>query len=56
MSHFWYFPAGQIVMDAVKEGAVLKNCRLVDEAPTFAAALGFTMEGTDGRVLHEILK
>ena len=41
---------------SIKEGAVLKNCRLVDEAPTFAAALGFTMEGTDGRVLHEILK
>lgn len=33
---------------SIKEGAVLKNCRLVDEAPTFAAALGFTM-GRDRR-------
>lgn len=38
----------------IKPGAVLSNARLVDEAPTFAHALGLTMEHTDGRVLEEL--
>lgn len=41
---------------SIREGTVLESCRLVDEAPTFAEALGIRMKGTDGRVVHEILK
>ena len=38
----------------MKPGVVLKNASLVDEAPTFAHALGFEMENTDGRCLTEL--
>lgn len=38
----------------IRPGVVLKNAELVDEAPTFAHALGLTMENTDGRVLKEL--
>ena len=38
----------------MKPGAVLKNARLVDEAPTFAHALGFEMPTADGRCLTEL--
>lgn len=38
----------------MKPGAVLKEARLVDEAPTFAHALGLRMEDTDGRCLSEL--
>ena len=38
----------------MKPGAVLPNARLVDEAPTFAHALGFEMPGVDGRCLTEL--
>lgn len=41
---------------AVKQGAVLANARLVDEAPTMARMLGLDMADVDGRVLEEILK
>ena len=40
----------------IRAGAVLENARLVDEAPTFAKALGIEMTGTDGRCLTELLK
>ena len=40
----------------IKEGVVMENAHLVDEAPTFAGALGIEMPGTDGRCLKEILK
>lgn len=40
----------------LKEGAVIENARLVDEAPTFAKALGIDMTGTDGRCLTELFK
>lgn len=38
----------------MKPGAVLTNANLVDEAPTFAHALGLKMENTDGRALTEL--
>ena len=38
----------------MKPGAVLSNANLVDEAPTFAHALGFEMTGIDGRCLIEL--
>ena len=41
---------------AFKEGAVLKNAKLVDIAPTLAAVLGQTMPEADGRCLTELLK
>ena len=40
----------------MKEGAVLANAELVDEAPTFAHCLGVEMKDTDGRVLTELFK
>lgn len=40
----------------IKPGVVLENARLVDEAPTFAHALGLTMENVDGRALTELFK
>ena len=39
----------------IQKGVVLNEANLVDEAPTFAAALGLEMEETDGRCLSEIL-
>ncbi len=39
----------------IRSGVVLENARLVDEAPTFAKALGIDMENTDGRCLSELL-
>lgn len=41
---------------SIQEGAVVEQCRLVDEAPTFAAALGIHMDDVDGKVIDEILK
>jgi len=38
----------------MKPGAVLPDANLVDEAPTFAHALGLKMENVDGRVLTEL--
>lgn len=38
----------------MKPGAVIPDALLVDEAPTFAHALGLKMEGTDGRCLTEL--
>ena len=40
----------------MKPGAVMKDARLIDEAPTFAHALGFEMTGIDGRCLTELFK
>lgn len=40
----------------IKPGAILSTANLVDEAPTFAAALGIEMLGTDEHVLEEILR
>ena len=40
----------------IRPGAVLPRAKLVDEAPTFAKALGIEMPGTDGRVLEELFK
>ena len=40
----------------MKEGAVLSNANLVDEAPTFAHALGIELPNVDGRVLTELFK
>lgn len=40
----------------IREGIVLENALLVDEAPTFAGALGIDMTGTDGRCLKELLR
>jgi hypothetical protein len=42
--------------EAVKEGAVIENAKLVDVAPTLAAVLGQTLPEADGRVLTELLK
>jgi predicted AlkP superfamily pyrophosphatase or phosphodiesterase len=41
---------------AFKDGAYLKNAKLVDIAPTLAAVLGQTLPEADGRVLTELLK
>ena len=41
---------------AFKDGAYLKNAKLVDIAPTLAAVLGQTMPEADGRCLKELLK
>jgi len=41
---------------AFKKGAVLQEGNMVDEAPTMAKVLGFTMPDVDGRVWDEILK
>ena len=41
---------------SMKPGAVLENACLVDEAPTFAHALGLKMENIDGRVLTELFR
>lgn len=41
---------------SIREGALLERGRLVDEAPTFAAALGLRMDGADGSVMKGILK
>lgn len=40
---------------AVRDGAVMENARLVDEASTLAAMLGLEMPDVDGRVLTELL-
>ena len=40
----------------MKPGAVLKDARLIDEAPTFAHALGLEMTGIDGRCLTELFR
>lgn len=39
-----------------KENTVIERCRIIDEAPTFAKILGFTMNDAQGRVIEEILK
>lgn len=40
----------------VKEGAVFHRRRIIDEAPTFARLLGFTLPEAKGEVIGEILK
>lgn len=40
---------------AFREGARLSHARLVDIAPTLAAALGQTLADADGRVMNELL-
>jgi predicted AlkP superfamily pyrophosphatase or phosphodiesterase len=40
----------------IRDGAVLENAFLVDEAPTFARVLGLALPDTDGRILEEILE
>lgn len=40
----------------IRAGAVMDNAELVDEAPTFAHALGFALEGTDGHCLNELFR
>lgn len=40
----------------IQPGVHLTNANLVDEAPTFAHALGLTMENTDGHALTELFK
>ena len=39
-----------------KDGAVLKNAKIVDIAPTLAATFGQTMPQADGRCLTELLR
>lgn len=39
-----------------KEGVVIEEARLVDEAPTYAKILGIDMPGADGTPIKEILK
>lgn len=39
-----------------REGAALKNAKLVDVAPTLAAVLGRSLPEADGRVMTELLK
>lgn len=41
---------------SIRAGAVVPHCSLIDEAPTFGAALGVRMEEADGSVIHGILK
>ena len=41
---------------AVRKGAVVEKARLVDEAPTMARMLGFSMPDIDGRIIEEILR
>ena len=40
----------------IQPGVHLQNANLVDEAPTFAHALGFEMTGVDGRCLTELFR
>ena len=40
----------------IKAGTVIENANLVDEAPTFARALGITLSDTDGYVLDDIFR
>lgn len=40
----------------LQPGAVLERAALVDEAPTFAHALGLSLPDTDGRVLRELFR
>ena len=40
----------------IEPGVVIDRAHLVDEAPTFARALGLEMKDVDGRVLEEIFK
>lgn len=41
---------------SIREGAVVRQCNLTDEAPTFAAALGIRLDEADGNVIDKILK
>lgn len=40
----------------IQPGVHLDTARLVDEAPTFAHALGLTMPDTDGHCLTELFR
>lgn len=40
----------------IRSGVKLAHARLVDEAPTFAAALGIDMGDVDGRCLEELIR
>ena len=46
-----FFAAGP----SFREGARLAQCDMVDVAPTLAAALGIRLDGTEGRLLHELM-
>ena len=39
-----------------RENVLLKEARLIDEAPTLAKLLGVPLEGADGKALDELLK
>jgi hypothetical protein len=41
---------------AFKQGVVIGNTSILNEAPTFAAALGLTLPDADGKALTELLK
>ena len=41
---------------SVKKGVVIERSKMINEAPTMAAMLGFEMKDVDGEVLTEILK
>lgn len=40
----------------IRESTVISRQRIIDEAPTFASILGFSMPAAKGRVLNEFLK
>ena len=40
----------------IKEGVILEEGRLIDEAPTWAAVMGVEMPWADGKPICEILK
>ena len=40
----------------IREGVVFERKSIIDEAPTFAALLGFELPQATGHVIHEILK
>ncbi|MBP3890714.1 MAG: alkaline phosphatase family protein [Solobacterium sp.] len=41
---------------SIKQGVILKEADMVDEAVTMAAMTGFAMPNTDGKILKDILK
>ena len=49
-------PPFVICGDKAKNGVIIKEARLVDEAPTIMSILGIEMKDVDGRPLKELLK
>jgi predicted AlkP superfamily pyrophosphatase or phosphodiesterase len=49
-------PVFMMTGPVVKENAVIPRQRIIDEAPTFARILGFTLPQAQGRALEELLK